>query len=127
MRKMGPDQQGHPIPKTPPTSRGGSRGPFLVGRDLDTLRQKKEGLANGEALASRLHKHLQDLLQIHPDLVVNSQSYGMHGLRRGGVLAAWQAGVDTEKLRAHGRWKSDAVRAYMTAGRDIKLAATSVM
>ena len=104
MRRMGPDQQDHPIPKTPPTSRGGSRGPFLVGRDLDTLRQKKEGLANGEALASRLHKHLQDLLQIHPDLVVNPQSYGMHSLRRGGVLAAWQAGVDIEKkIRAHGR------------------------
>ena len=81
----------------------GPEDPFLVGWDLDTLRLKKEGLANGEALASRLHKHLQDLLQIHPDLVVNSQ-YGMHSLRRGGVLAAWQAGVDIEKkIRAHGR------------------------
>ena len=125
---MGPDQQVRPIPKTPPTSRGGSRGP-LPGRgwDLNTLQLKKEGLANGEALASRLRKHLQDLLQIHPDLVVNPQSYGMHSLRRGGVLAAWQAGVDTEKIRAHGRWKSDAVRAYMTAERDIKLAVTLVM
>ena len=103
----------------------GPEDPFLVGWDLDTLRQKKKGLANGEA--SRLHKHLHDLLQIHPDLVVNPQSYGMHNLRRGGVLAAWKAGVDIEKIRAHGRWKSDAVRAYMTAGWDIKLAVTPVM
>jgi hypothetical protein len=79
-------------------------------------------------LADRLKDLLLSIKPIHPHLDINPQAYGMHSLRRGGVVAAWQSGqVDVEKIKAHGRWKSDAVRSYMTAGLDIKLSVAAAM
>lgn len=63
-----------------------------------------------------------------PTIADNPSSYGMHSLRRGGVVAAWQAGVDIERLKAHGRWRSDAIiRSYMTGNTAIKLSVTRCM
>lgn len=84
-------------------------------------------IANGQALAVRLKGYLTELRDKYPGIAVNPASYGMHSLRRGGVVAAWKAGVDIEKIRMHGRWRSDAVRVYMTAGLDIKLSVTAAM
>jgi hypothetical protein len=51
----------------------------------------------------------------------------MHSLRRGGTVAAWAGGMDIEKLKAHGRWRSDAIKAYLTASIEIKLSVTLSM
>jgi len=83
-------------------------------------------LKNGDALSTRLKGYLTQLRALY-NVPVNPSSYGMHSLRRGGVVAAWQAGVDIERLKAHGRWRSDAVRTYMTANVAIKLSVTRCM
>lgn len=94
--------------------------------DANSLAVDKR-LANGQALSKRLTGYLQELRSRYPDLPVNPSSYGMHSLRRGGVVAAWEAGVDIERLKAHGRWRSDAVRSYMTATTTIKLSVSGNM
>lgn len=84
-------------------------------------------IQTGQALATRLRLYLTDLKVQFPELSVNVASYGMHSLRRGGVIAAWEAGVDIERIKSHGRWKSDAVRAYMQATLAIRLGVTTAM
>ena len=102
--------------------------PFLVGWDLDTWSLSARGLASAESLAARLKLHLRAIKARYPDLALNPDSYGMHSLRRGGVLAAWAAGVELAKIKAHGRWRSDnGMRPYLTAGVDIKLLVMSAM
>jgi hypothetical protein len=51
----------------------------------------------------------------------------MHSLRRGGTVAAWAAGMDKARLMAHGRWRSNAIKAYLTASLAIKLSVTQSM
>lgn len=102
--------------------------PLFPAWDVDANRLASgKRLANGQALSKRLTGYLQELRSRYPDLPVNPSSYGMHSLRRGGVVAAWEAGVDIERLKAHGRWRSDAVRAYMTATTTIKLSVSGNM
>ena len=101
--------------------------PFLVQWDLDKYQLGSSKLTNGQALAQRLKLYLQQLQERHPNLTLNPNSYGMHSLRRGGVIAAWGAGVELEKIKAHGRWRSDAVRVYMQASLPIKLSVTQAM
>ena len=91
--------------------------------DLD-LQQSDSALANGQALAARLRTYLVHAQESHPGLTINVNSYGMHSLRRGGVTAAWEAGMDVSKLKAHGRWKSEAIRVYLEATLPIKLSVT---
>lgn len=101
--------------------------PLFTAWDLDAWTcHPSKGLST-QAFSRRLQGYLTALKGKYPDLNVNPKSYGMHSLRRGGVMAAWQAGVDVEKIKAHGRWRSDAVRAYMQATRDIKLMVTRCM
>lgn len=101
--------------------------PLFSAWDLDARTCRATDGLSTQALAKRLRKHLTDLKRKYPDINVNPESYGMHSLRRGGVMAAWEAGVDVEKIKAHGRWKSDAVRAYMQATRTIKMVVTGRM
>ena len=72
--------------------------PFLVAWDLDAWALSKVGLASGASLASRLQLHLKALKMRYPHLELNPDSFGMHSLRRGGVLAAWVAGVPVPKI-----------------------------
>ena len=51
----------------------------------------------------------------------------MHNLRRGGVMAAWLAGVDYTKIKVHGRWRSDAIKAYLQTTVAIRLQVTEAM
>ena len=95
--------------------------------DLDRLSPNNEPIKQGQTLALRLQGYLLDLKKRYPHMTVNPASYGMHSLRRGGVMAAWLAGVDVEKIKAHGRWKSDAVRAYMHTTRRMRLLITTSM
>ena len=84
-------------------------------------------MQTGQALASSLRNLIRGLRDISPGIDINPESYGMHCLRRGGTVAAWASGVDMEKIKAHGRWRSEAVRVYLTAGPDIKLSVTAAM
>lgn len=101
--------------------------PLFTQWDLDNYAPGPKALKNGQALASRLKLYLTALKTAHPRLTVNPAAYGMHSLRRGGVVAAWLAGVDIEKIKSHGRWRSDAVRVYMQATLDIRLMITTSM
>lgn len=101
--------------------------PLFTTWDLNTYSLSSSKIQTPEALNKRLKMYLTDLKQRYPDIPVNPATYGMHSLRRGGVMAAWKAGVDVEKIKAHGRWKSDAIRAYMQTTRDMRLAVTQRM
>ena len=82
-------------------------------------------LANGQALATRLKLHLANIKASYPLVDINVSDYSMHSLRRGGVVAAWQAGVPVEQFKAHGRWASSAVQAYMVPTKDILIGVTA--
>lgn len=101
--------------------------PLFTAWDLDRLTCTAATKLTGQALARRLQGHLTALKAKYPDIQVNPRSYGMHSLRRGGVMAAWKAGVDVEKIKSHGRWRSDAIRAYMQSTRNIRLMVTDHM
>lgn len=101
--------------------------PLFTAWDLDSVSPSQAPLKNGQALAKRLTHYLLALKSKYPALAVNPSDYGMHSLRRGGVLAAWLAGVDIEKIKSHGRWRSDAVRAYMQANLEIRMVVTTSM
>jgi hypothetical protein len=108
-------------------SQSNPESPLFTAWDLDAMTcHPSKGLST-QAFSRRLQQHLTALKAKYTDLPVHPKSYGMHSLRRGGVMAAWKAGVDVEKIKAHGRWRSDAVRAYMQATRDIKLQVTTHM
>lgn len=101
--------------------------PLFPSWSLDTYTFSNIAILTGEALALRLRGYLQQLVRAYPGLNINPLAYGMHSLRRGGVVAAWAAGVDVEKIKSHGRWSSDAVRSYMTADLAIRLQVTTTM
>jgi integrase len=101
--------------------------PLFTSWDLDARTCTAATPISGQALAVRLQQYLETIKAKHPSIEVNPSSYGMHSLRRGGVIAAWEAGVDIEKIKSHGRWRSDAVRAYMQATRAIRLQVTGSM
>jgi integrase len=101
--------------------------PLFTKWDLDTFSLSAQPIRDAATLNKRLQHYLIQLIELYPDLPVNPKSYGMHSLRRGGVMAAWKAGVDVEKIKAHGRWKSDAIRAYMNTTRDMRLLVTLIM
>ena len=74
-----------------------------------------EPLKNGNASALRLKLYLGQLNQKYLELRADTAMYAMHSLRRGGVIAAWEAYVPRELLKVHGRWKSEAIEAYLLA------------
>ena len=45
---------------------------------------------------------------------VDPERYGSHSARRGGATAAAAQGIAMHLLKRHGRWKSDAVYAYIS-------------
>jgi hypothetical protein len=105
----------------------GPEDPLFTAWDLDAFAPSNSPIKSGQALALRLNKHLTEMKQAHPQIAINPATYGMHSLRRGGVMAAWKAGVDVEKIKAHGRWKSDAIKAYMHTTRQMRLMVTTSM
>ena len=102
--------------------------PFLVGWDFRRNALTSSPLATGEALSKRLKELLRGLAKRRPDLGLDATGYAMHSLRRGGVQAAWAAGVEVNMIKAHGRWRSDTgMRPYLAATLDIQLQVTSRM
>ena len=43
----------------------------------------------------------------------HGKKMGLHAFRSGGASAAAAAGVSLREIKLHGRWKSDAVYAYI--------------
>jgi hypothetical protein len=102
--------------------------PFLVQWDLDTRRLGREPIKTSQALAIRLQGMLTRLKQTYQDLELCPEAYGMHSLRRGGVMAAWAAGVEVALIKLHGRWRSDSgMRPYLTPDLRTQLRVTSRM
>jgi integrase len=109
--------------------RSGAHGedPLFTQWDPDSFSLSSIPISNGQALAKRLKWYLTSLKVRYPTLEVNPHSYGMHSLRRGGVQAAWQAGVDIDSIKSHGRWRSTAINAYMQPTMAIRKKITSLM
>jgi hypothetical protein len=83
---------------------GGAGAPLFPAWDLDGMAlHKSKPLTNGAALAKRLRLRVTALLTRFPKIGVNPAAYGMHSLRRGGMMAAWDAGIDLERIKLHGR------------------------
>lgn len=101
--------------------------PLFTAWDYQSQSMSQRGLRSGEALATRLRAHLQSLKTKYPVLSINPVSYGMHSLRRGGTVAAWASGIDRNRLKGHGRWRSDAVDVYMVADLGLRLSVTQAM
>lgn len=101
--------------------------PLFTKWDLDKYCLSAAPITTAQALNLRLKTYLTELKAKYPNLPVNPSTYGMHSLRRGGVMAAWLAGVDVEKIKAHGRWRSDAIRAYMQTTTQLRLVVTTAM
>ena len=90
--------------------------PFLTAWDFKARRLSDNSpISSGQTLAERLRTYLTLLKRWNPALSLCPQSYGMHSLRRGGVVAAWESGVPIELLMVHGRWRSRAIMAYLQA------------
>ncbi|PNH01051.1 hypothetical protein TSOC_013088 [Tetrabaena socialis] len=53
------------------------------------------------------------LLGEFPNLQLRLELFSAHSLRRGGAIAAAEAGVSRELIKLHGRWRSDTVDAYL--------------
>ncbi|EFJ46922.1 hypothetical protein VOLCADRAFT_121049 [Volvox carteri f. nagariensis] len=62
---------------------------------------------------SRLHVLLGELQGYEPELKLDLARISAHSLRKGGATAAANAGVGLEEIKAHGRWRSDAVLVYI--------------
>lgn len=84
-------------------------------------------IASGQTLADRLRSYLVRLKAWNPSLLLSPGSYGMHSLRRGGVVAAWESGVPLELLMVHGRWRSTAIMAYLQATTAHQLTVSAAM
>jgi integrase len=71
-------------------------------------------ISKGE-LGQRLHRLLSAVGDQFSELDLQLDLFAMHSLRRGGATAAAEAGVSRELIKIHGRWRSDAVDAYLQA------------
>ena len=67
----------------------------------------------GAVLHGRLILCTPDAQNYH--MGIDISMYAMHSLRRGGVIAAWEANVPRDLLKLHGKWRSDAIDAYLQA------------
>ena len=74
----------------------------------------------------RLRWYIKQLDARFPFLGLKPQLFAMHSFRRGGITNAWECGVDRELLRIHGRWRSDAIDAYLQAPTLLRLQATGI-
>jgi integrase len=59
--------------------------------------------------------------------VEDASEYGFHSLRAGGATEAARAGVHERDIKAHGNWKSDAVRVYIRPSLEDRLLASSAL
>ena len=58
----------------------------------------------------------QDLRDAAVALKIEEQRFGTHSLRIAGATWMYQAGVDIEIIKRHGRWTSGVVHVYLWEG-----------
>lgn len=101
-------------------ARDGGQGshPLFTRRGEWGLRPVALGKAdfNGR-LRALLAEAMRQIGPSSPDLGV----YTAHSLRRGGATAAANGGSPLEEIKAHGRWKSDAVRRYVQPAAAVRM------
>ena len=66
-----------------------------------------------EAFTQRLRSMLLEMAATRILLPGEVARLSAHSLRRGGATAAYEAGVPLEAIMRHGRWRSNAVLAYL--------------
>ena len=71
------------------------------------------GAAQKDAFTAQLRRRLQEVGAADPSLRIQPHLLAAHSLRRGGAVAALEAGASLDELMRHGRWKSNAVEAYL--------------
>ena len=76
-------------------------------------------------LTDRLRALLGEIHTHFPHLHMNPTIFACHSLRRGGVVAAFEAGADVVLLKAHGRWRSDAILVYLSVSTTTRLSVTA--
>jgi hypothetical protein len=100
-----------PAPKGPQ----GSRTPLF---------RKEDGERMSEDTPRGRLKHW---LQLTGVADVDASAYGFHSLRAGGVTDAAKSGVEERHIKAHGNWKSDAVRVYIRLDTEERLMASAAI
>ena len=70
---------------------------------------------------------LRQWLQRAGQSAAAAAEYGFHSLRSGAATASAKAGVTEEKIKLHGNWKSDAVKAYIRPDTEDRLAASEAL
>ena len=58
---------------------------------------------------------------------IENTKLSLHSLHAGGVTLAAESGVQERLYKAHGRWKSDAVKAYVTESLENQLSVSQDM
>jgi len=59
--------------------------------------------------------------------IPQTEKYGFHSLRAGAATDAHRNGATEEVIKAHGNWKSDAVKIYIRQGPEEQLATTAAL
>ena len=73
-------------------------------------------------VTDQLRARLQEVMLGQPEVRADLRSLSSHSLRKGGATAAANAGVSEDEIKAHGRWKSDAVKGYIRRSVALRLA-----
>jgi integrase len=77
--------------------------------------------------SNRLKTLLAELQDQFPHLNIDLTLFACHSLRRGGVVSAFEAGTPLVLLKAHGRWRSDAILLYLSVSTSTRLSVTARM
>ena len=65
------------------------------------------------ALASNLTRRIRAALALHPDLAYTINDVSVRSTRAGGAMALLCAGIDGDRIRLIGRWRSDEMYRYL--------------
>jgi integrase len=85
------------------------------------FRKEDGGRMSEDAPRGRL-KHWLQLTGVQ-----DASEYGFHSLRAGGATDAAKSGVEERHIKAHGNWKSDAVRVYIRLDIEERLMASAAI
>lgn len=75
-----------------------------------------------EVFTTRLRELLSEAAAVAPELQkIDPMLLAAHSLRRGGAVALYEAGVSREEIKRQGRWRSDAIDAYLQPSAIVRL------
>jgi hypothetical protein len=78
-----------------------------------------------EVFTTRLRELLREAAVLAPELEIDPMLLAAHSLRRGGAVALYEAGVSREEIKRQGRWRSDAIDAYLQPSAIVRLRAVA--